>query len=281
MQTGMAINGDIELHWIDEGPVDGPVAVLVNGAGSTAVMWCRELIDPMIGAGMRVVRFDNRDVGRSTRVGLDVEYTVADLAGDLGAVLDHLDIDAGHLLGRSMGGMTVLAFAESRPERVASLTLIYTSPCLAEPRLHGLPGPKRAVLEAMAEAAGSAPPESDEDRIAARVDEARLFAGSRYPFDETWAEAEAAADVAHAPHSQPAHGLAVMRSPSAVDGLASITCPTLVIHGTEDPIIDVAHGRFLAARITGARLVELEGLSHEMPPAMCDEIIDDVLAVMA
>jgi pimeloyl-ACP methyl ester carboxylesterase len=277
----MAHNGDIELHWIDEGPADGPVAVLVNGAGSTAVMWCRALIDPLIVAGMRVIRFDNRDVGRSTRVGLAVEYTVADIAADLAAVLDHLDIDAAHLLGRSMGGMTVLAFAQSRPERVRSLTLVYTSPCLGEPHLHGLPGPKRSALEAMAEAAGAPPPETDEDRIAARVAETRLFAGSRYPFDAAWAHAEAAADVAHASHAQPAHGLAVMRSPAVVDGLGDLGCPTLVIHGTEDPIIDVAHGRFLAARIPGARLVELEGLSHEMPPAMCDEIIHDVLAIMA
>ncbi len=72
-----------------------------------------------------------------------------------------------------------------------------------------------------------------------------------------------------------------MRSPSAVDGLAAIACPTLIVHGDVDPIIDVAHGRFLAERIPGARLVVLDGMSHEMPPAMCDEIIADVLAVMA
>ena len=281
MRTGTATNGDIDLYWIDEGPVEGPVAVLVNGAGSTAVMWCRELIDPLIAAGKRVVRFDNRDVGRSTRVGPEVEYTVADLASDLAAVLDHLAIDAAHLMGRSMGGMTVLAFAEVMPHRVRSLTLVYTSPCLGEPHTYGLPGPQRAALEAMAEAAAAPPPETDDERIAARVEETRLFTGTRYRFDRAWATAEATADVAHAPHAQPAHGLAVMRSPSAVDGLAAIACPTLVVHGTHDPIIDVAHGRFLAQRIPGARLVELEGLSHEMPPAMCDEIIDDVLAIMA
>lgn len=281
MRTGTAVNGDIDLYWIDEGPVDGPVAVLVNGAGSTSVMWCRELIDPLIDAGMRVVRFDNRDVGRSTRVGLEVEYTVADLAADLAAVLDHLGIDAAHLMGRSMGGMTVLAFAEAMPRRVLSLTLVYTSPCLAEPHTYGLPGPQRAALEAMAEAAAAPPPATDDERIAARVEETRLFTGSRYTFDRDWAHAEAAADVAHAPHAQPAHGLAVMRSPSAVDGLAAIACPTLVIHGTEDPIIDVSHSRFMARHIPGARLIELAGMSHEMPPAMCDEIIADVLAVMA
>jgi pimeloyl-ACP methyl ester carboxylesterase len=133
----------------------------------------------------------------------------------------------------------------------------------------------------MAEAAAAPPPETDADRIAARVEEARLFTGSRYAFDEAWARAEAEADVAHAAHARPAHGLAVMRSPSAVEGLAAIACPTLVVHGTEDPIIDVTHGRFLARHIPGARLVELEGMSHEMPPAMCHEIIGDVLAVMA
>ena len=102
MRSGVATNGDVELFWFDEGDARATPIVFVNGAGSTAVMWDRALVDPLLDAGYRVIRFDNRDVGRSTRIASDVGYTIADLAADLAAVMDHLRVDSAHLLGRSM-----------------------------------------------------------------------------------------------------------------------------------------------------------------------------------
>lgn len=265
---------------MDEGPHDGPVVVLVNGAGSTAVMWCRELIDPLIAAGCRVLRFDNRDVGRSTRLPSDSVYTITDLADDLAAVLDATEVEAAHLLGRSMGGMVVMAFAAACPERVRTSTLIYTTPCLADGAAHDLPGPKPAIIESLTEAAFAPKPADDQERAARRVAEVRLFSGSRYPFDERAALEEAMADNAHAPFAEPGHGVAVLRSPSLVPVLADLVQPALVLQGTEDPIVDVAHGRFLAARLPNATYIEFDGLGHEMPPLFCAEIVKPVLALI-
>jgi pimeloyl-ACP methyl ester carboxylesterase len=281
MQTGTTDNGDVELYWMAEGPDDAPAVVFVNGAGSSAVMWCRELIDPLLDAGYRVIRFDNRDIGRSTRLPSDVVYAIPDLAADLAAAMDAAGVERAHLLGRSMGGMTIMAFAAAWPERVRTMTLIYTTACLGDAAEHGLPGPQQKVLDAMADAAFAPPPADEADRIERRVADTELYAGTRYPFDEDWARAEATAEAHHAPHAEPGHGPAVMRSDSLVPVLGRLTQPTLVLHGTEDPIIDIAHGRFLDARLPNSALVEYEGLGHEMPPPFCTEIVGVVTELLA
>ena len=280
MRSGVASNGDVDLFFFDEGEPSATPVVFVNGAGSPSVMWCRELIDPILDAGFRVVRFDNRDLGRSTRIPSDQSYVIADLADDVRAVMDHLAIDAAHLLGRSMGGMTVMQFAATHPERVMSMTLIYTTPAFADAGDHGLPGPQQHILDAMAEAAFDPPPKTDVERIERRVKDTQLYVGTRYPYDADWVRGEAEDEVAHAPYAEPAHGPAVMGSDSLVPALPSLTQPALVLHGAADPIIDVAHGRFLAGRLPNAAYVEYEGLGHEMPPPFCREIADPVLALI-
>lgn len=280
MRSGVATNGDVELFFFDEGDIAGVPVVFVNGAGSSAVMWCRELIDPLLEAGHRVIRFDNRDLGRSTRIPSDESYVIADLAADVAAVMDHLGIASAHLLGRSMGGMTIMQLAGTMPERVSSMTLIYTTPAFADAADHGLPGPQQHILDAMAAAAFEPPPKTDQERVDRRVEDTRLYIGTRYPYDADWVRQEAEDEVAHAPHAEPAHGVAVMRSDSLVPVVATLTQPTLVLHGTADPIIDVAHGRFLAERLPNAVYVEYEGLGHEMPPPFCREIVDPILALI-
>lgn len=280
MRTGIARNGDIDLYWVHEGDAGDPAVVLVNGAGSTAVMWCRELIDPLLDAGYRIIRFDNRDVGRSTRMAHDAHYIIPDLAGDLAAVLDALDVEAAHLLGRSMGGMINMSFADSHAERVMTSTLIYTSPAMSDLEAYGLPGPQPAVLDELARAAFAPQPESDAERVDRRFEETRFYSGTRYPFDEEWARAEAAADVAHAPHAESGHMAAAAVSPSLVPILGSLSQSTLVLHGTADSIIDVAHGRFLHERLPNSTLIEYEGLGHEMPPAFCVEAVPPILALL-
>lgn len=288
MRTGTARNerrpdgaNAVSLHWVDEGDPDGRTVVLVNGAGSTAVAWCRELIDPLLEAGYRVIRFDNRDVGRSTRLDSARGYLLGDMADDLGAVLDAVGVATADIVGRSMGGAIALTFAIARPERVRTMGLIYTSPCLGDPGAHGLPGPKLRVLEAMAEAAFQPPPADDAERIERSVAASRLFVGSRYPFDEAWARAEAEAELAHAPYAEPGHGPAVMASPSLVPALSSVGHPVLVVHGSEDPVVPVEHGRFLASALPNATYVELDGLGHELPPAASAEVAPLLLRHMA
>ncbi|MEM7286539.1 MAG: alpha/beta hydrolase [Actinomycetota bacterium] len=280
MRTGVATNGDVELFFFDEGDPAATPVMFVNGAGSPSVMWCRALIDPLLDAGFRVVRFDNRDLGRSSRIPADQSYVIADLADDVAAVMDRVGIDRAHLLGRSMGGMTIMQLAASSPDRVLSMTLIYTTPAFADAQDHGLPGPQQHILDAMAEAAFEPAPKSDQERIDRRVKDTQLYVGTRYPYDADWVRREAEDEVAHAAYAEPAHGIAVMRSDSLVPILGSLTQPALVLHGTADPIIDVTHGRFLADRLPNAAYLEYEGLGHEMPPPFCTEIIDPVLALI-
>ena len=154
------------------------------------------------------------------------------------------------------------------------MTLIYTTPAFADAAEHGLPGPQQHILDAMAEAAFEPAPTTDEERIERRVTDTQLYVGTRYPYDAEWVRREARDEVAHAPYAEPAHGVAVMRSDSLVPALGSLRQPALVLHGTADPIIDVAHGRFLAERLPNGSYIEYDGLGHEMPPAFCREIVD-------
>ena len=176
--------------------------------------------------------------------------------------------------------MTIMQFAASHPARVSSMTLIYTTPAFADAADHGLPGPQQHILDAMAEAAFDPPPKTDEERIERRIKDTQLYVGTRYPYDADWVRQEAEDEAAHAPHAEPGHGIAVMRSDSLVPVLGSLTQPALVLHGNADPIIDVAHGRFLAQRLPNASYLEYEGLGHEMPPPFCREIVDPVLALI-
>ncbi len=278
LHEGVARNGDIEIFTTLASPPSSPsgAMLLVNGMGSTSVTWSRALVDPLLEAGIAVVRFDLRDVGRSTRLPSMTPYTLADLAADAIAVLDHWELSAAHVLGRSMGGSVCIEAALAAPERVTTLTLAYSSAALM-PSDDGLPPPEDWVIDAAAEALFAPPPASDGERIERIVAESQRYAGTRHPFDVEAARAEAAAEVAHAPHGDHGHGVAVLSSPSRVGDLARIAVPTLVLHGTADPVVPIAHGRLLAARIPRARLVEFEGLGHEMPAAWCREIAPEVL----
>lgn len=278
MREGRASHGDIEIYTVAEGPVDAPTVVLVNGAGSTAVMWCRELVEPLLAAGFCVIRYDNRDVGRSSVLPSSVGYRLGDMGDDLLAVLDHWNVSKANALGRSMGGAIVMEAALARPDRFDTLTLVYTSACLGDPGAAGLPGPHDWVIEVLSQSAFSPPPANAEERVALRVAETELFAGTRYPFDAGWAREEAEADVAHGPHAEAGHYGAVAVSPSLADRVATLAHPALVLHGDADPIVPVEHGRHLASLLPKARLHEYEGLGHEMPPAFCGEITPVLLA---
>jgi len=266
MECGTVTNMDINLYWVAEGDPERPAVLLINGGGSTLPMWCRELIDPILEAGYRVVRFDNRDIGRSSWVP-DIRYTIEDMADDASAVLDAVGADAAHLVGRSMGGLTAQWMALKHRGRVRSLTLIYTTPSMTDDRL-----PQSTPSARTQTAAEAVEPATAEDRMKVRMDSNRFYAGTRFPFDEAWSAAEAQLEVDHAPWNLPGHFRAVRNTPSLVDRLGEISAPTLVLHGDADPIVPVEHGRHLGANIAGASYHEFAGLSHELPPAFCTEI---------
>ncbi len=245
------------------GSPDDPTVLLIAGGAQSMVWWedgwCR-----LLAAGGRfVVRYDHRDTGRSTGSPAGrPAYRGADLADDAVRVLDGLGRPDAHLVGLSMGGGLAQVVALTRPGRVRTLTLVSTTPL---GRHDGLPGPTPEV------AAASAVPDPDWTDPGAvlrhRVEIERPFAGG-LGFDEPRVRRLAARELARTrdPAASLAnHFLVDDGVPAGLDA-AGITAPTLVLHGADDPLFPVEHGRALARLVPGARLVELPGVGHEQPP---------------
>ena len=247
---------------------DATLCTEAVGDMSASMLWweegfCRRLAD----GGRFVIRYDHRDTGRSrTYEPGHPEYTVSDLVADAAAVLDGYDIAAAHIVGMSMGGGLAQLLVLDSPDRVLSLVLMSTSP--AVPGERDLPGSDASLGRFLATAQVDwADEASVRDYL---VDYWRVLWGAERTFDETHILDLVQRDVERAndPAAAPNHGLVDDDDESAERGpLRSITAPTLVIHGTADPMFPLAHGEALAAEIPGARLLALDGAGHCVDPA--------------
>ncbi len=226
--------------------------------------------------GRHVIRFDNRDAGLSQWVTDDAPYTLHDMADDAMGLIDALRIDRAHLVGLSMGGMIGQVAAIRHPERALTLTSIMSSPSTNSDT--GFEPPEPRVIEELLKA-GSEVAESREDRIAQRMRLARAVAGTRYPFDEEWWREVLAEGVDRAwrPEAMAHHAAAIGATPSRLEALRNVAVPTLVIHGTTDPLVPYSHAVATAEAIPGAKLLPIEGLGHELPPGCWDEVIAAIL----
>jgi pimeloyl-ACP methyl ester carboxylesterase len=256
-------------------PADPPI-LLVMGIGASMLWWdegfCRMLAD----AGRFVIRYDHRDTGRSVtyepgRPG----YTGADLVADAVGVLDAYEIPATHVVGASAGGAFAQLLALDFAERVRSLVLISTSPALPGDR--GLPPPTGEFMRFVTTATLDwSDPESV---IEYQVDYSRLLAGGRRRFDETAARALARREVERARDFAAAQNHeAIPDNGHSGKRLSSISAPTLVIHGTADPMFPVEHGEALADEIPGAQLLTLADAGHGVDRADWEAIVDAVVA---
>jgi len=240
-------------------PADAPI-LLIMGIGGSMLWWdevfCRMLAD----GGRFVIRYDHRDTGRSVayepgRPG----YTGADLVADAAGVLDAYGIAAAHLVGVSAGGAFAQLLALDFPERVLSLVLISTSP--ATPGDRALPPPN----EAFRQFASTAEVDSVESEsvIEYLVGYERVLAGDQRSFDERAIRERVRRDVERARNFRAAQNHDVLPDgPPSRKPLSSITVPTLVVHGTADPMFPIGHGETLAEEIPGAKLLTLEGAGH-------------------
>ncbi|MEL0139210.1 MAG: alpha/beta hydrolase [Acidimicrobiaceae bacterium] len=261
--------GEVDL-WVDVAGDGHDTVVLLAGADTPGFHWSPSFVDALVGAGFRVVRFDHRDCGRSSWLGSEAGYLLDDLAADLIGLLDLLAVDTAHLVGRSMGGMVAQVAALYHPERVRSLTLLGST---AGPGDELLPGPDDEFVDAMMHRLYAGPP-PDRRALAGWLAElAELLAGDAYPFDADSARRLAAAELATGWQPESGHGVAVHASPSRLDRLSEIRQPTLVVHGTADPVFPIEHGRALATGIDGAVLLEVDRLGHETPAPMLDEFV--------
>lgn len=240
-------------------PAGQPI-LLIMGIGASMLWWedgfCRMLAD----AGRFVIRYDHRDTGRSvTYEPGRPEYTGDDLVADAAGVLDGYAIRAAHLVGVSAGGAFGQLLALDGPDRVLSLVLISSSPAVPVDR--ELPGP----TEAFGRFASTAQVEwSDVDAVIDyQVDYSRVLAGEHRPFDEAAVRDLVRRDVGRARNFAALQNHDVLPHVERQrDPLASIGAPTLIMHGSADPMFPVAHGEALAREIPDARLLRLEGAGH-------------------
>jgi pimeloyl-ACP methyl ester carboxylesterase len=258
--------------WTDRaGNPDHPAVLLIAGSAAQGITSPDPLVARLVDRGVQVIRFDHRDTGRSSIVDFDTHpYAIADLAADCLAVLDGYGLSAAHLAGMSMGGMIAQWLAVHEPARVRSLTLISTSPMGYDPgpawtrawageppAEEDLPHPAPQLL---AHWAAGPPPGVETDMVLFRI-----FNGPVRPFDEpaaravlqrAWSRATDPAAAAH--HDRAGRAFA----PDRLAPLSSITAPTTIVHGDQDPMFPLGHGEALAAAIPGADLHVVPGMGH-------------------
>jgi pimeloyl-ACP methyl ester carboxylesterase len=256
-------------------PADSPI-LLIMGLGASMLWWeegfCRLLAD-----GARfVIRYDHRDTGRSvTYEPGRPRYTGADLVADARGVLDAYEIPAAHLVGVSAGGALAQLVALDHPDRVSSLVLISTSPALSGKR--DLPPPTeefgRFVSDAVVDWSDR------ESVIDYLVGYSRMLAGGRRPFAEAPVRDLVQRDVERARDFAAVQNHSVLPEGQSSSGtLSSISAPTLIIHGTADPMFPIEHGEALAQEIPGARLLPLEGAGHGVDRGDWETIAGAILA---
>jgi len=276
MSEGKAIVNGIDIWYETFGRPADPTVLLIRGAGEQGTAWRPEFCEGLVAGGRHVIRFDNRDVGLSEWFADDEPYTLYDMADDTVGLLDALEIDRAHLVGISMGGMIGQILAIHHPERVLTLTSMLSSPCsLSDPSFEP---PDPHVMEVIEHLLGETL-ESREEKIEQRLGLSRALAGTRYPFDEEWWRSQAAEGVDRAwrPEATPHHMAAIEGVPSRVEALRNVGVPTLVIHGTADPVVTYSRGVATAEAIPGAKLLTIEGLGHELPPGCWDEVVGAIL----
>jgi pimeloyl-ACP methyl ester carboxylesterase len=274
----------ITIEYELSGPSDGPVLLMIHGVGAQLVRWPQPLCQAFERAGFRTLRFDNRDIGRSTQIDApipdiaavvearrqghepELPYTLSDMAADTVGLLDALAIARAHVLGVSLGGMVGQVMTIEHRERVRSLNLFMTQ--------SGNPDLPPSKPEAMAILAKRAPDphEDHEGYLRHQVELNRTLGSPNYPTSETELRAFAtlAAERAWNP-AGPARQLAAARG--AADrrpALGTLSIPALVVHGVEDPLIQVEHGADLARAIKGAWLLELNGMGHDLPTELTE-----------
>ena len=255
--------------WVNDSGGDGDVVLLLSAADSAFFRYTQAVVRPLVDAELRMVRFDQRDSGRSSHVPSSQVYDLDDLTADAIGVLDHLGIGRAHVMGRSMGGMVAQLMALDHPSRVASLTLVSTSPGVGDDRL---PPADDGLIDDLAMMMFEGPAKDANARVDWIVEHQRLFSGSRFAFDVPQQTSLAEADLANGWRAETGHGAAVHGSPSRVERVTNIDIPVLVVHGTADKVFPIEHAHVLAGAIPTAALVTIEGFGHEPLDPVMDEL---------
>ncbi len=284
-----APSNGIELTYESFGDPAEETVVLIMGLSNQLLGWEADFCALLAGRGFHVVRFDNRDVGESSKLdqhgvpaigpvfaraalGLTggAAYTLHDMAADTVGLLDHLGLERAHLVGASMGGMIAQVAAIDSPERVASLTSVISSP-----KIQGWPWPRPHALKAVTRRG----PREEAARIEHRVELFRTLHGAGgLPFDEERIRERERRSFARDPDPDGAvrQLAAVLATPGRHRTLAQVRAPSAVVHGDSDPLVPLAHGRATAKALPDASFTVIRGMGHGLAEAAWEQLADAI-----
>ena len=278
----------IEIVYDTFGESSAPPMLLIMGLGAQMIAWDEDFCAALAGRGYRVIRFDNRDIGLSTRLdeagvpstlallkaqvqgeAVPAPYTLCDMADDAAGLLEALEIQASHVVGASMGGMIAQEMAIHHPQRVRTLTSIMSSTGNPE-----LPPPTPEALSILATPA----PTDRAGYLEYAIKTWRTLSGPAFPIDEEYAtqRAELSFERGLSVAGTARQLAAILASGSRREALRSVTVPALIIHGDADPLVPVEGGIDTADSIPGAELIVIEGMGHDLPPALAPQVIEAI-----
>ncbi|MES1990017.1 MAG: alpha/beta hydrolase [Pseudomonadota bacterium] len=275
----------ITINYEDRGPADGKPLLLVNGYTSTMMSWPQALLDGLQERGFRVIRYDNRDVGKSEKLkGIpdiamvakavregtkpDTPYVLDDMGDDGMALLDALGIKRAHIMGISMGGMIVQSMAINHQEKIISATSIMSST--------GGPDVPRASDAAMAALQERAASGEREVVIRHSMKGRRVYQSPAYPMSDEALYQKCASEYDHMfyPEGASRQYAAIIADGSRCERLKSVKLPFLVIHGNDDPLVPPGGGIDTAKYVTGSKLVLIDGMGHDLPVELCPRYVE-------
>lgn len=278
----------IDIYYEDNGSADAPVILLVMGLGTQMIAWPDDFIQGLVKSGFRVIHYDNRDIGLSTRLDgaaapnliwamvaarfglpLKVAYTLEDMAADGVALLDALGIAKAHVVGASMGGMIAQLIAANYPDRVLSMTSVMSSS--GRP---GLPGPEPELRKRLMAKRPAKPSRDEAISFGAEGLQAISYADAMREPDAFEAMAARAFDRSYNPIGMKRQLLAIIADGSRVERLKTIKAPTLVIHGAADPLVPLAGSEDIARNVPGAKFEVIDQMAHDLPPSQVGRMVE-------
>ncbi len=279
-ETVAKVNG-IELCYETFGSPDGRPLLMIMGLGSQMIWWDDELCETLASEGFYVIRYDNRDAGRSSRMSgrasLPLAYTLRvapyslkDMANDAAGLLDELGIAKAHVMGASMGGMVAQTLAIEHPLRVLSLTSIMST---TGSRFVGRPSTKAMAMLL------SAPPRNREQYVEFLVRTFRIIGSPGYPFDEARMRkrAERSFERGVNPGGTARQLAAIMSGRDRFRALRRVRVPALVVHGAKDPLVHNSGGKATARALRGSELDIVPGMGHDLPRAIWPRLIRGIV----
>ena len=278
----------IDIYYEENGSADAPVILLVMGLGTQMIAWPDDFIQGLVKSGFRVIHYDNRDIGLSTRLDgaaapnliwamaaarfglpLKVAYTLEDMAADGVGLLNALGIAKAHVVGASMGGMIAQLIAANYPDRVLSMTSVMSSS--GRP---GLPGPEPELRRRLMAKRPAKPSRDEAISFGTEGLQAISYADAMREPDAFEAMAARAFDRSYNPMGMKRQLLAIIADGSRVERLKTIKAPTLVIHGAADPLVPLAGSKDIARNVPGAKLEVIDQMAHDLPPSQVGRMVE-------